>query len=696
MPKHTTLAARAEGAGLADRRVRRRVRPRREVGPEPGIRHLLRQVRRLEVQVDLARRRGAPRRRGRRQRDALARAARRRGRFFAWLHFYDAHSPYDPPEPFKSRFRDRPYAGEIAYVDYQVGRVLQWLDTRGLADRTIVVAIGDHGESLNEHGEGTHGLFIYDATTRVPFIVRAPFTATRGRRVPGVVRTEDVMPTVLDLVGRPSPGRHAGPQSRPAADRRGADSEPRCLQRVAVRAEPLRVERAAVDPLGPVQVHRGDAARAVRPRARSRGAARTSIDERRSARRSDGARSSSGSARRASSSAGGPSAVDPETRERLAALGYIGSFAHTAAEGRGGAARSQGQDRHLQPDDVGARDRTGRMTATRAIARLKTGRRAGSRTSSTRGSCSATSTSGSATSRSALEQYKRALADQARLRPRDDQPGERLPGARQLRRGDPSATSATCRRIPKNAWVRYQLGELYVDLERARQGGVGVPAGADRRHARRVGAQRARRRRVQARRSRRRPKEEIRAALAQKPDVKLAHFNLALIAEQRRDFQTAIAEYQKEIDTQADAFKAAFNLGKLYEQLGDAGRAGSGVPQVDRDQPALRRRVLLPRQALPRSGPPLRRGDRAGAAGLEVGPQVRVRAARPLRARRHLQPIGPRRRGGARSGARPRARGAERGGVRRCCQASGEVSPSAHGTSGARRRRAARANKLIR
>src|SRR4029450_12084779 len=92
--------------------------------------------------------------------------------------------------------------GEIPYVDSQVGRLLQWLDTRQLTERTIIVVIGDHGESLNEHGEGTHGLFIYEATTRVPFIVRTPYSGIQGRRVPGVVRSEDVMPTVLELVGR--------------------------------------------------------------------------------------------------------------------------------------------------------------------------------------------------------------------------------------------------------------------------------------------------------------------------------------------------------------------------------------------------------------------------------------------------------------------------------------------------------------
>ena len=126
-------------------------------------------------------------------------------RFFAWLHFYDPHSPYEAPEPYRTRFVQRPYLGEVAYMDAQIGRVLTWLDERGLSDRTIVVALGDHGESLNEHGEGTHGLFVYDATLRVPLIIRSPYDRLRGRTVESVVRSEDVMPTVLDLVRVDSP-----------------------------------------------------------------------------------------------------------------------------------------------------------------------------------------------------------------------------------------------------------------------------------------------------------------------------------------------------------------------------------------------------------------------------------------------------------------------------------------------------------
>ena len=125
--------------------------------------------------------------------------------FFAWLHLYDPHIPYDPPEPFKSRFTGRGpgglYDGEIAFTDSEVGRVLDWLDEKGLIDRTVVVVVGDHGEALGDHGESEHGYFVYDATVHVPLIMKVPGSGAAGVRVSQQVRTIDVMPTVLDLVG---------------------------------------------------------------------------------------------------------------------------------------------------------------------------------------------------------------------------------------------------------------------------------------------------------------------------------------------------------------------------------------------------------------------------------------------------------------------------------------------------------------
>jgi arylsulfatase A-like enzyme len=124
-------------------------------------------------------------------------------RFFAWLHFYDAHAPYAPPEPYASKYAGRLYDGEVAFADAQIARVLAFLEERQLLDRTVVVVLADHGESLGEHDEGTHGFFIYEQATHTPFVIRAPFARTRGRRVADPVRTADLMPTVLDLLDVP-------------------------------------------------------------------------------------------------------------------------------------------------------------------------------------------------------------------------------------------------------------------------------------------------------------------------------------------------------------------------------------------------------------------------------------------------------------------------------------------------------------
>ncbi len=132
---------------------------------------------------------------------ALAWLEKRDGRpFFAWVHLYDAHAPYAPPEPFRSRHADSPYDGEIASVDFQVGRLLQWLDRSGESRSTIVAVAADHGEALGEHGELTHGFLLYEPTLHVPLLVRGP------RLSPGtVIRTPvglvDLAPTLSGLLG---------------------------------------------------------------------------------------------------------------------------------------------------------------------------------------------------------------------------------------------------------------------------------------------------------------------------------------------------------------------------------------------------------------------------------------------------------------------------------------------------------------
>ncbi len=122
------------------------------------------------------------------------------GPFFAWIHLFDPHHPYNPPDPYRSKFSD-PYDGEIAFTDAQVGRLLQRLQDLKLTDRTLVVVAGDHGEAFGEHQEKQHGLFVYESTMRVPLIVVSPKSVQVGLVIDGVVELVDIMPTVLELAG---------------------------------------------------------------------------------------------------------------------------------------------------------------------------------------------------------------------------------------------------------------------------------------------------------------------------------------------------------------------------------------------------------------------------------------------------------------------------------------------------------------
>ncbi|MCH7825187.1 MAG: sulfatase-like hydrolase/transferase, partial [Acidobacteria bacterium] len=121
--------------------------------------------------------------------------------FFLWVHLYDPHTPYAPPEPYRSEYAGKPYLGEIAYTDAQIGRLLEGLSGRGVAADTFVVVVGDHGESLGEHGEIEHGFFVYEESIHVPLIISLPFAQLHGVRRSQLVSLVDIMPTVLEMSG---------------------------------------------------------------------------------------------------------------------------------------------------------------------------------------------------------------------------------------------------------------------------------------------------------------------------------------------------------------------------------------------------------------------------------------------------------------------------------------------------------------
>jgi arylsulfatase A-like enzyme/Flp pilus assembly protein TadD len=146
-----------------------------------------------------------------------------RAPWFVWVHYFDPHAPYEPPGELASRFASNPYDGEIAHVDRELGKLLTAAET-GPA-RTLVLVTSDHGESLGEHGEATHGVFVYDATLRVPWIMAGP-GIPRGRVSPVVARGIDVAPTLLDYAGLRVPGAMQGRPLRPAADGREMKDAP--------------------------------------------------------------------------------------------------------------------------------------------------------------------------------------------------------------------------------------------------------------------------------------------------------------------------------------------------------------------------------------------------------------------------------------------------------------------------------------
>jgi len=183
---------------------------------------------------------------------------RRRGErpFYLWVHLFDPHEPYAPPDAYLRR-APTAYAGEALYADSQVERLLGALDALGLRQNTLIVYLSDHGEALGDHGESTHGIFLYGATLDVPMILAPPAgaglgsasLALAGRRVRGLARLVDVTPTVLDLVGLPVPDALDGGSLLPLVAHEAALAADR-VDSPAKRTEGIGVEPEAL--VGPV------------------------------------------------------------------------------------------------------------------------------------------------------------------------------------------------------------------------------------------------------------------------------------------------------------------------------------------------------------------------------------------------------------------------------------------------------------
>lgn len=239
---------------------------------------------------------------------------------FAWVHLYDPHAPYLPPEPFRSHHADQPYDGEIAYVDAQLGRLRAALETDGRWPQTVVAVVGDHGESLGEHGEATHGLLLYEGALHIPWLLRAPGLKA-GRVVETPVSLADVGPTLAGLLGVSPPTLPEGGRDLAAALLAGREPPDGMLYaETAYPAlfgwSPLAMARHGVTKyIAAPRPELYDLERDPRER-ESR-----LEDQRREAH----ALRAHVEAVRKSAMETAPATIDGETRARLAALGYAGA-----------------------------------------------------------------------------------------------------------------------------------------------------------------------------------------------------------------------------------------------------------------------------------------------------------------------------------------------------------------------------------
>jgi arylsulfatase A-like enzyme/Tfp pilus assembly protein PilF len=543
--------------------------------------------------------------------------------FFAWIHLYDAHAPHRPPEPFLSRYKGHPYNGEVAFADSQVARLIAQLQSMGAYERTVILVMGDHGESLGDHGEISHGFFIYNSVTHVPFAIRAPFSLTQRRRVADPVRSVDVMPTALDLLGFPAPKGISGTSLVPlmtgAKQELGLDAYSEAMYPLhhygwsdlrALRSGRYKVIDAPRPELYDVDRDPGEASNLYKERQALADRMITQL------------RTLEGGFNKTVASM--PAAdVDPEARQRLAALGYVGSFVANASDPRTG--RADPKDKIELFNRLGAAtelatdtDDENEAAFAKVLALLDEVVREDPEVIDA-WFMLGTQHLRHGDAKKAVEYFKKTLS----LKPDYDLAVMNLAQAyREL--GDDDAALAGFEHYlmidPKNPFVRYQIGEIWLDRgdsARAEQefrqaldidpkvaaaknalGVIALQKGDA------VGAERL-----------------IREALAAKPDVRLAHFNLALIAEQHSDIRLAEREYVEELKQHPDSFRAAFNLSRLYEQVGDREGQIGALKQSIESNPKFAEGHFFLAKAYLDSGSQFEEAIRLAQKGLELAPK---------------------------------------------------------------------------
>jgi arylsulfatase A-like enzyme/lipopolysaccharide biosynthesis regulator YciM len=539
--------------------------------------------------------------------------------FFAWVHLYDPHSPYDAPEPVAERFPrtvSGAYDAEVAEADIQVARLLAGLRELGVLDRTLIVVVGDHGESLGEHQEQQHGFFVYDATTRIPLIISGP--RVPARVVPEQVRITDVMPTILDLCRMPAPAAVQGVTLAAAA--RGGRLDLLALSEswypryhygwselTAVRDGRYKFIAAPRRELYDTQTDPGETHDLSSENPRLADALERALQDLTG-------RTAAGAAPQS------PQDVDSDVEERLRALGYVGgSVSPRTLEAR---QRGDPKDKIVLYNllkQAGTDSVSGRIDD--AIA--KVGRVLAEDPTVVEayiilGNLHAKAKRPDA----AIAAYQKALA----LDDRNENAAFALALAYK-QSGQLDAAQAGFERVlqmnarsTKAAWQLADIAARRRDFARAEV----LLTGALARNVDRppfllklAEAQIERSRHDEA-------EKNLREALRLKPDLVMAHYDLGLIAEAKNDNDRAVQEYQTELDHHPTVYQAHFNLAKLMSRAGRTADAVDHFRAAVSANHAFAAGYLYLAKSLLDAGA-LKESEEAALAGLAANPDGELR-----------------------------------------------------------------------
>ena len=492
-------------------------------------------------------------------------------KFFTWIHLYDPHTPYDPPEPFKAMFRGKPYGlydGEIAYTDMLMGQIMAKLEEKGVLDNTLIIFTADHGEMLGEHRESCHGFFIYDAATRVPLIIKPPTSDLSGRVVEAQVQSVDMVPTILHMLGITIPEEVQGQSLLPLLLGKGGDnkelyaysetfypryhfgwSELRSLRNSQfkyIEAPKPELYDLIRDPKEHQNILSSNPQIAERFKRKL-----TEMSELYAAEAAEQR---------------GPQKMDEETLQKLMALGYLGSYSVSVSEVEGReladpkdkielynklkeAEWKSSEDKidealqkvtevlEVDPDIMEAQLVLGRLyikknEIEKAIAAFQSALQIDPQFESAIFSL--------AQAYKESQRWEEAIAGFNRLTeldPRDSKPFFHLGDIYIEQRVFDQAITCLKKALQiqpeHNAIVHNRLGACYLENHMPQQA-----------------------------------EPELRKALELNPKIPNAHFNLALLYEERGELQRAIEEYLRELEFHPEYYKAHFNLGKIYGKLG--------------------------------------------------------------------------------------------------------------------------------